>query len=38
MCGCHQLPDRSFFIRSYQFPICARCTGNVVNLRKIYKI
>ncbi|MBP3796583.1 MAG: DUF2085 domain-containing protein [Ruminococcus sp.] len=26
-CGCHQLPERSFFIGRYQFPVCARCTG-----------
>lgn len=25
--GCHQMPDRSFFIRDRQFPVCARCTG-----------
>lgn len=25
--GCHQIPERSFFFRGYQFPICARCTG-----------
>ena len=25
--GCHQRPDRSFFIRGKQFPVCARCTG-----------
>ena len=25
--GCHQLPDRSFIIKSKQFPVCARCTG-----------
>lgn len=25
--GCHQLPERSFYIQSYQFPVCARCTG-----------
>ncbi len=25
--GCHQRPDRSFFWRGYQFPVCARCTG-----------
>lgn len=26
-CGCHQMPNRSFFIKGYQLPICARCTG-----------
>ncbi len=25
--GCHQKPERSFFIGGYQFPVCARCTG-----------
>ena len=25
--GCHQRPDRSFFFRGKQFPVCARCTG-----------
>lgn len=25
--GCHQMPERSFFVKGYQFPICARCTG-----------
>lgn len=25
--GCHQMPERSFFFRGKQFPICARCTG-----------
>lgn len=24
---CHQRPDRSFFIRGKQFPLCSRCTG-----------
>lgn len=24
---CHQLADRSLFVNSYQFPVCARCTG-----------
>lgn len=28
--GCHQLPERSFFIKGYQFPICARCTGILI--------
>ena len=25
--GCHQMPERSFFYKGYQFPVCARCTG-----------
>ncbi len=25
--GCHQMPERSVFIRGYQFPVCARCMG-----------
>lgn len=28
--GCHQMPSRSFFIKGYQFPVCARCTGVIV--------
>jgi len=24
---CHRLPERSFFFRGKQFPLCARCTG-----------
>jgi uncharacterized membrane protein len=28
--GCHQLPERSFSFKNYQFPICARCTGVLV--------
>ncbi|QNO16722.1 DUF2085 domain-containing protein [Alkalicella caledoniensis] len=25
--GCHQLASRSFFIKGFQLPVCARCTG-----------
>lgn len=25
--GCHRLPERSFFYKGHQFPVCARCTG-----------
>ena len=28
--GCHQMPDRSFFFKGYQFPVCARCTGVIL--------
>ena len=28
--GCHQRPERSFFIKGYQFPLCARCTGILI--------
>ncbi len=24
---CHQIPERSFFVHTHQFPLCARCTG-----------
>lgn len=24
---CHQIPERSFYYKSKQFPVCARCTG-----------
>ncbi|APY00379.1 putative membrane protein [Lacinutrix venerupis] len=24
---CHRLPERSFFYKGKQFPLCARCTG-----------
>ncbi len=30
MWGCHQKPERSFFINGYQFPLCARCTGVLI--------
>lgn len=30
--GCHCRPDRSFFISGKQFPICARCTGELVGM------
>lgn len=25
--GCHQRAERSFFIKNYQYPVCARCMG-----------
>ena len=28
--GCHQRPNRSFFYKNRQFPICARCTGVII--------
>jgi len=28
--GCHQLPERSFYFRNYQFPVCARCCGALI--------
>ena len=24
---CHRIPERSFFYKGHQFPVCARCTG-----------
>ncbi len=29
-CGCHCRPDRSFFYKGRQFPVCARCTGVLI--------
>lgn len=29
--GCHQMPERSFFINGFQFPVCARCTGVIIS-------
>ncbi len=25
--SCHRMPERSFFYRGKQFPVCSRCTG-----------
>ncbi|MDO5826082.1 MAG: hypothetical protein BZ137_02450 [Methanosphaera sp. rholeuAM130] len=27
---CHRRPERSFFYRGRQFPVCSRCTGIIV--------
>jgi len=27
---CHQKPERSFFYKKKQFPVCSRCTGIVI--------
>lgn len=29
---CHRMPERSFFIKGHQFPVCARCTGFYISL------
>ena len=30
--GCHCRPDRSFHVGGRQFPLCARCTGELVGM------
>jgi len=30
--GCHQMHERSLFVRGYQFPLCARCTGLLIGI------
>jgi uncharacterized membrane protein len=35
--SCHQIYERSFTFRGYQFPVCARCTGIFIgNLISIF--
>lgn len=29
---CHRKPERSFFIKEHQFPVCSRCTGFYISL------
>ena len=29
---CHRMPERSFFYKGHQFPVCARCTGIYLSL------
>ena len=36
--GCHQMPERSFFYKGYQFPVCARCTGVIISAIIAYVI
>ncbi|MEX2477947.1 MAG: DUF2085 domain-containing protein [Gracilimonas sp.] len=28
--ACHRKPERSFFFKGRQFPVCARCTGILI--------
>ena len=30
--GCHCRPDRSFYYKGAQFPLCARCTGELAGI------
>lgn len=30
--GCHCRDDRSFYYKGHKFPICARCTGELVGM------
>lgn len=32
LCGCHRRADRSFFYKGKQFPVCARCTGEILGI------
>lgn len=29
---CHRKPERSFFIKGHQFPVCSRCTGCYISI------
>lgn len=30
--GCHTREDRSFYLKGRKFPICARCTGELIGI------
>lgn len=34
--ACHRKPERSFFYKGKQFPICARCTGIYIGYISIF--
>lgn len=31
-CGCHCRDDRSFYYKGEKFPVCARCTGELIGM------
>jgi uncharacterized membrane protein len=33
---CHHMPERSFFYKGKQFPVCARCTGTYIGYIAIF--
>lgn len=33
---CHRMPERSFFYKGKQFPVCARCTGMLIGYLSIF--
>lgn len=33
---CHRLPDRTFNVHGYYFPVCARCTGFYIGAFSYY--
>ncbi|MDR1198502.1 MAG: DUF2085 domain-containing protein [Prevotellaceae bacterium] len=33
---CHRIPERSFFYKGKQFPVCARCTGIYIGYIAIF--
>jgi uncharacterized membrane protein len=34
--ACHRKPERSFFYKGKQFPVCARCTGIYIGYVSIF--
>ena len=34
--ACHRIPERSFFYKGKQFPVCARCTGIYIGYIAIF--
>ncbi len=33
---CHRMPERSFFWKGKQFPVCARCTGIYIGYLSVF--
>lgn len=33
---CHRKSEKSFFIKDYQFPVCARCTGFYISMMSYF--
>lgn len=35
---CHRIPERTFCVRGYYFPVCSRCTGLIIGFMSFFII